>query len=690
MRPPVAAYLGRARRAVSSGLQVGCLALATSDRTMNDRTMREPFPWRRLAPIALVLALRSVAHAESFPVEETTIARIQSAYSSGRTTAHEVTQAYLDRIAAYDKQGPYLNALITVNPRALAEADRLDAALKRTGKLTGPLHGIPVIVKDNLDTFDLPTSSGVALFKEFVPARDAFIVARLRAAGAIVLAKSSLSELAMGLADSINSALPGFTRNPYNTAYASGGSSGGTGVAIAANLGAVGIGTDTGGSVRAPASINDLVGLRPTVGLVSRTGMGPLDSQRDTPGPMARSVEDLARLLDVMAAADPDDARTAGAAGHIPKTYTAFLARDGLKGARLGVFRQSLRLNDGADPRVAALFDRAVEELRAAGAVVIDDFEIPGFESFPRPPQTAARTRADWEKFFAYEGPTFPVRTVAELRDSKKVHPLHAARIAEVAAVTQSPEDDAQTVKGRADEQMYRDRIGAAMDAAKVDAIVFPVWTHPPKINGDRGQTPQGSMTFIGSATQWPVVVVPMGFVGENLPMGLQIFGRPWSEPQLVRYAYAYEQSTHHRRPPDAAPPLKDSLASRFVGTWKLIGVRDRDADTGQETPAARAGEDGQLVYAANGRLSVQIVRVGRKAGTPADGFASYFGRWELLPAEGCVVHYQDGNLALAQIGQAAKRFYSFDGEGHLSLATPPSRRDDGRRVSTVFVWERT
>jgi len=200
----------------------------------------------------LVLGLAYTVEGATFPIEETTIAQLHDAYIAGQTTAREVTQAYLDRIASYDKRGPYLNALITVNAGALTDAAKLDAALKSTGKLVGPLHGIPVIVKDNIDTSNMPTSSGVALFKDFIPPKDAFIVGRLRAAGAIILAKSSLSELAMGLADTINSVLPGFTRNPYNTAYASGGSSGGTGVAIAANLGTVGIGTDTGGSVRAP------------------------------------------------------------------------------------------------------------------------------------------------------------------------------------------------------------------------------------------------------------------------------------------------------------------------------------------------------------------------------------------------------------------------------------------------------
>ena len=487
------------------------------------------------------------------PIEEITIAQLHAAYMEGKATAREVTEAYLDRIAAYDKRGPYLNALISLSANALEDAAKLDAMLKSTGRLSGPLHGVPVIVKDNIDTSDMPTSSGVALFKDFIPARDAFIVRRLRIAGAIILAKSSLSELAMGLADTINSALPGFTRNPYNTAYASGGSSGGTGVAIAANFGTAGLGTDTGGSVRAPSSINNLVGIRPTVGLVSRTGMSPLDSQRDTPGPMARTVEDAARLLDVIVGADPADPRTTGAETRIPPAYTAFLDKAGLKGTRIGVLRQVFKLQDGADPRVIELFETAIADLRRAGAEIVEDFTVPGFEKFPRPPQTAARAKADWETFFAYEGPNFPVKTVAALRDApagKGVHPLHAARVAEIAGVTQRPDEDPATIQGRKDEQMYREAFGAAMDAARSDALVFPVWTYPPKINGDRGQTPQGQLTFIGSATQWPVVVVPMGFVGENLPMGFQFFGRPWTEGQLIRFAYAYEQLTRHRRPP--------------------------------------------------------------------------------------------------------------------------------------------
>jgi amidase len=484
-------------------------------------------------------------------VEERTIAELHSGYLSGAFTVRDVTQAYLERIAAFDKCGPYLNALICTNPHALEEADRLDARLGSGGGLSGALHGIPVIVKDNLDTADLPTTSGVALFRDFVPPRDAFVVGRLRAAGAIVLAKASLSELSMGLADCINSVLPGFTRNPYNTAYASGGSSGGTAVALAANFGTVGLGTDTGGSVRAPSSINNLVGIRPTVGLVSRTGMGPLDSQRDTPGPMGRTVTDVARLLDIVAGTDLDDPRTDEADAHVPAAgYSAALRDDALRGARIGIFRQMLRLPFGADPRVVALFDAALVDLRRGGAVTVDDFDVTGLPSWPPPPQTAARTKADWERFFAYEGPKFPVQSVAGLRDAHSVHPLHAARIDEIAAVTRTPEEDPETVKGRQDEAVYRERIDAAMRQFDVEALALPVWTYPPVLNGDRGQTAQGALTFIGSATQWPVIVVPIGFVGEGLPIGMQLLGRPWSEPRLIELAYAFEQRTLHRRPP--------------------------------------------------------------------------------------------------------------------------------------------
>ena len=643
------------------------------------------------------------ADGANFPVEETSIAGLEAAYLSGQTTAHSVTQAYLDRIAAYDKRGPLINALVTVNPHALEEADRLDALLKTTGKTVGPLHGIPVIVKDNIDVAGLPMTSGFQGWKNYYPPEDAPLVKKIRAAGGIILAKSSLSEFALGGGDNINSVVSGFARNPYNTAFATGGSSGGTAAALAASFGVVGIGTDTGGSVRMPSAHNALAGLRPTVGLVSRTGMVPLNSVRDTAGPMARSVTDMAILLGVIAGPDPEDAATARAVGHLPPTYTSWLKADALKGARLGVLRQVFT-PAVTDPRIIAHFETTLAELKAAGAEIVDPFVVSGFDAIPRPPQTRARTKDDLTKWIA-KHPGVPFPSVQAIADSKLVHPLHQAAFDEAAAAKPVDEDPA-TIEGAKNEQRYRDAFTAAMDAGKIDAVVFPTWGQLPAVNGDRntqlvnepkpepnlGPTALGStLTFVGSGLQWPALSVPSGYLGEGLPQGLQILGRAWDEAKIIGYAYAYEQATHYRQPPPTVPPLAESLTSRFIGIWQLVAIRQRDRVSGAETPAVPGPAGGQLIYAANGRLSVQIVRAGRETlpTGSADGFASYFGRWELVPAEGCVIHHQDGNLNAAQAGQAVKRYYSFDAIGRLALATPFLRDASGREVSTVFVWER-
>ncbi len=675
---------------------------------------------------ALVLALTLFAVAASaqppasslpgvtprFPVEEISIASLHAAYQSGATTAVEVAQASLDRIAAYDKQGPLLNSLITVNPKALDEAAALDAK-RKAGAPLGALHGVPVIVKDNIDVAGLPMTSGFQGWKHYLPPTDAPLVAKLRAAGAVIIAKASLSEFARGGGDNINSVQSGFARNPYNTAFATGGSSGGTGASIAASFGVVGIGTDTGGSVRMPSAHNALAGLRPTVGLVSRTGVVPLDSVRDTAGPMARSVADMAILLDVIAGADPLDAATARSAGHIPARYTAALKADALKGARLGVLRQVFGLK-AADPRVIVRFEQTLAELRAAGATIIDPFTVPELDSIPRPPQTPAQFKADLTHWIA-QHPGVPYPSVQAIADSKLVHPLHQVGM-ELAAAAKPVAEDPDTIEGAKGEQAYRDAFTKAMDAEKIDAVVFPTWAQLPAINGDRntqlidepkpapnaGPTALGSsLTFVGSALQWPALSVPSGYLGEGLPIGLQILGRAWDEARIIGYAHAYEQATHYRRPPPTVPPLAASFASRFIGNWKLVGIDERDAG-GKVKPSARGPSSGQLIYAANGSLSVQIMKLGRPAiasgamatATPSelqgvvDGFSSYFGTWELLPAEGCVVHVQDGNLTPNGIGSRAKRYYRFDDAGRLSLATPP-RGEPGRETSQIFIWER-
>ena len=501
-------------------------------------------------------------------VEEATIADIHAAYLSGQTSAREVTAAYLARIAAYDKKGPYLNTVINLNPKALEEAAALDAKLAATGKPVGPLHGIPVVLKDNLDAVGLPMTNGFQGWKNYYPPTDAPLVAKIKAAGGIILAKVSLSEFAMGGGDNINSVLGGFARNPYNTAYATGGSSGGTGASLAASFAVVGIGTDTGGSVRMPSAHNALVGLRPTVGLVSRTGVAPLDGHRDTAGPMARSVRDMAILLNVIAGPDPEDAATAKSAGHIAASYTALLKKDALKGVRLGVLRQAFK-PAVTDPVIIANFEKTIAELKAAGAEVVDPFLVPELDTVPRPPQTRSNFKADLTAWIA-KHPGIPYPSVKEIAEAKLVHPLHQAAFDE-AINALPPDQDARTIEGLKNEQVYRDAFNREMDAAHVDALVFPTWAQLPAINGDRntqvtddpkpapnaGPTHLGaSLTFAGSMLQWPALSVPSGYAGEGLPLGLQILGRAWDEAKIISYAYAYEQATHYRRPPPTVPPL--------------------------------------------------------------------------------------------------------------------------------------
>lgn len=525
----------------------------------------------RATPYIWLQALVAVAtwHAAvAQPIEEITIAELHAAYREQRLSVVEVVERHLARIEAYDKRGPLINSLINVNPAALAEARRLDALLAAGDPAASlPLFGVPVIIKDNLDAAGMPMTSGFQGWKNYFPPSDAPVVAKIKAAGGIVLAKASLSEFARGGGDNINSVLGGFARNPYHTAYATGGSSGGTGASLAASFGVVGIGTDTGGSVRMPAAHNALAGLRPTVGLVSRTGVVPLNSVRDTAGPMARTVADMAILLDVIAGPDPEDPATARAAGHIAASYAAGLRPDALKGARLGVLRQVFTA-DRTDARVIANFEKTLKELRAAGAEIVDPFVVPELDTIPRPPQTAARFNTDLAHFIA-KHPGIPYPSMQAIADSGLAHPLHQRGLEDAAKALPAAEDP-ETIEGAKNEELYRQAFMKAMDAARVDALVFPTWAQLPALNGDRntqigeprpapnaGPTRLGSsLTFVGSMLQWPALSVPNGYLGEGLPAGLQILGRAWDEAKIVGYAYAYEQATHYRKPPASVPPL--------------------------------------------------------------------------------------------------------------------------------------
>jgi amidase len=527
-----------------------------------------PLPWIT----ALVCLTWSIA-ASALSIEEATIADVQAAYRSGQLSAREVVQLYLDRIAAYDRTGPHLNSIISLNPKALEEADALDAKLKQTGKLTGALHGIPVLVKDCIDAVGMPATGGFQGWKNYYPPSDAPLVAKIKAAGGIILGKASLSEFTNGGGDNINSVLPGYARNPYNTAYATGGSSGGTGASIAANLAMVGIGTDTGGSIRMPSAHNALAGIRPTVGVVSRTGILPNNSIRDTGGPMARTVTDMAIVLDAIAGEDPADEATLRSRGHIPKTYTAGLKRESLKGARLGVLRQVFT-SKVTDPRIIANFEKTLRELKAAGAQIIDPFTVPELDALGRAPQTPARRKDDMIRFLAAH-PGIPYSSPQAIAESRLAHPLHQAGL-EANAAAGPWQTDPATVKGLETEAAYRAAFTKAMDAAKIDAVIFPTWAQLPVLNGDRNTQimtdnpdPKGgvtglssSLTFVGSTLQWPALSVPNGYLGEGLPVGLQILGRAWDDARIISYAYAYEQATRYRRPPASTPPLTPMLVA--------------------------------------------------------------------------------------------------------------------------------
>lgn len=499
-------------------------------------------------------------------IEEATIPGLTAAYREDRLSVAEVVAAYLARIEAYDRRGPYLNTIVNLDPSAPDEARRLDAHFRKTGTLKGPLHGIPILVKDCIETANLPMTAGFQGWKEYRPSCDAHVIGKLRAAGAVVLGTNSLSEFTMGGGDNVNSVLPGFARNPYNTAHSTGGSSGGTASAIAANFAAVGIGTDTGGSIRMPAAHNAAVGFRPTVGLVSRSGMTPLCFHRDTIGPIGRTVADVAITLAAIAGTDPDDPATYGCEGHVPASLTAALRRDALQGVRLGVLRQVFP-PEATDPRILVNFDRTLAELKSAGAVVVDDFRVPEIDGLARSAPTPARRRVEFTQWLARH-PGIPYPSVEAIAGSKLAHPLHHALLDAVAAAG-PVESDPDTREADRIEAIYKRAFTPAMDEAGIDALVLPVWAQPPLLNGDRnthlmkplpsGQPVTGlssSLTFVASTLQWPAVSVPSGYIGEGLPLGLQIIGRAWSDASLIGYAYAYEQATRHRRQPPSVPPL--------------------------------------------------------------------------------------------------------------------------------------
>jgi Asp-tRNA(Asn)/Glu-tRNA(Gln) amidotransferase A subunit family amidase len=490
-----------------------------------------------------------------FDVTEASIAETQTAIREHRISCRQVVEQYLERIRTYD-QSTRLNALVVVSPRALTQADKIDAEFADTHRL-GALQCVAVIVKDNYDTLDMQTAAGSLALKGFVPATDAFMVQRLRAAGAIILAKSNMAEWAFSPYLTVSS-IAGVTRNPYDLDYVPAGSSGGTAAAVAASLGAVGLGTDTGNSIRGPSSHNALVGIRPTLGLTSRDGIVPLFLGADVGGPIARTVEDAARVLDVVAGMDPEDPLTLRSEGHIPPTYTRFLDRNGLRGARVGVFRPYVDAETG-DPEIRALTEKALQDLKSLGAVIVDPFVIPDFEALTQDIY-CGDFQADLNAYLAKHGQGAPYKTLADIIRSGLYLPYIEARLKEAAAPKAASDVDGTPCPDVYHDEKkitFRNAILAAMARHKVDVIVYPTWSNPPRKVGD-GRSPAGDNSQVLSPqTGFPAITVPMGYSHEVLPAGLTFLGPTFSEGNLIKYAYAYEQATKHRHAPPKFPALK-------------------------------------------------------------------------------------------------------------------------------------
>jgi Asp-tRNA(Asn)/Glu-tRNA(Gln) amidotransferase A subunit family amidase len=507
----------------------------------------------------LLLPLIAPAKGESFRLiwsEEATIADIRAALGSKVLTCRQLVQHYIDRIEAYDKKGPELNAIIMINPNALAIAGELDAQFAGSGAM-GPLHCVPIIVKDNYDTADMPTSAGSLSLTGSIPKRDAFIVRKLREAGAIMLAKSNMAEFAWSPFETVGSLLPGYTRNPYALNRVPAGSSGGTAAAVAANFGAVGLGTDTGNSIRGPSSHTSLVGIRSTMGLTSRAGIVPLFLNRDIGGPMARTMADAVAVFDVIAGYDPADPVTAASQGKRPDSYLAFLDKNGLKGARIGVLRQ-LFIGPDTDPEILKALERALADMKRQGAEVMDNISVPEIDQFPVGKLFCNRFKYDIDTYLAQRQPEPPVKNLDAIIESRNFHPSIEIRMRDAQAQP-PPEESTACKEATENGRRLAQGVLKVMDEHDVDALIYPTWNNPPRLIGDLN-TPHGNNSpRISPPTGFPAVTVPMGFVHGNLPTGLQILGRPWSEPTLIKIGYAYEQATRHRRPPASTPPLADA-----------------------------------------------------------------------------------------------------------------------------------
>jgi amidase len=514
------------------------------------------------------VAAQAPAAPAPFDLEEKTIAELQAALRSGQETARSLTEKYLARIEATNTRGPELRAVIETNPEALALADALDAEMKAKGP-RGPLHGIPILIKDNIATADrMTTTAGSLALEGSIPSRDAFIAARLREAGAILLGKANLSEWAnfrSSRSTSGWSSRGGQCRNPYALDRDPSGSSSGSAAAAAANLCAAAVGSETDGSIVSPASRCGIVGIKPTVGLLSRSGIIPISHTQDTAGPMARTVADAAVLLGAMTGVDERDEATRASRSKAPADYTKFLDPDGLKGARIGLYVPG-SLDD--NPFAKSTLAEAVAAMKAAGATIVDPVKIPSLKKAGESEYAVLlyEFKADLNRYLAELGPQAPVHSLKEAiefneRHRERVMPYFGQEIF-LESEAKGPLTDPAYKKALADCGRYyrKEGLDAVFAEHKLDAILAPSGGPAWLIDLVNGDTGTGGSSSLAAVSGYPSITVPSGFVF-GLPLGVSFIGKAWSEPTLIRLAYAFEQRTKARKPPRFLPTA--DLAAR-------------------------------------------------------------------------------------------------------------------------------
>jgi len=506
---------------------------------------------KKLIPFLLIIITCFIGcqkpnQSQQIHLEELTIVEIHEAYKNGTYNSETLVAAYLKNIDSLDSK---INALTTINSNAIAQAIALDKEYKRT-KTLRPLHGIPIIVKDNINTIGLPTTAGSFALKDFIPTDDAFVIKKLLDAGAIILAKSNMAEWAFS-AMHTESSTGGITRNPYNLDHVPAGSSGGTAASIASNIGVVGLGTDTGNSIRGPSSHCSLVGFRTTLGLISREGIAPLFLRNDVVGPMCRTVEDATLVMEIMAGYDTDDPITKNSEGKTPNSYTQFLDKNGLVGSKIGVLRELSDNNIDSD--IKDLFEKALLDLIALGAEIIDPVVVPNFSSLAQN-QWCAKFREDIETYLTTYVKRDTMKTLEDIIRVGTVSEFSNRRLNQYTTVDgRWGNSDAECLDAYHDDRRiaFREAIENVMDSLKLDAIVYPTWNNKPaKISAFEKEYKGDNNQIIAPHTGQPAFTVPMGISSENLPAGIQFLGRMYDEPTLIKLAYSYEQGTKHRTTP--------------------------------------------------------------------------------------------------------------------------------------------